>query len=395
MMALPMLTNSKKEAIMTKPRIIVTGATGKTGVVVVTDLLKAGYPVRAMVRREDGRSARLKAQGVEIVVADMSDTERVFDTLRDVQRAYYCPPLDPFMIQGAVAFAIAAKEARLEQIVGLTQWLASPSHPSLLTRQHWLVDQLFSMTPGVAHTILAPGYFADNYLLPIGMAVHLGVFPSLFGNSRNAPPSNEDIARVGVAALMDPSRHAGKRYRPTGPELLGAEDMAKAIGRAIGRSVKAVPTPVWLFMKAARLFGMPIDTASNIRYYIDDHKRGAFELGAPTTDVLDVTGRPPEDFETIARRYATAPHLRSTLGNRLREIMQSMRAPLGPGFDLERYDRELRRPFPSEPKFAPDSEVWRREYGLTNGAAHFSSSGPGGRPLRTALNAASRATIET
>jgi NAD(P)H dehydrogenase (quinone) len=52
--------------IMTKPRIIVTGATGKTGRVVVTELLKAGYPVRAMVHREDGRSARLKAQGAEI-----------------------------------------------------------------------------------------------------------------------------------------------------------------------------------------------------------------------------------------------------------------------------------------------------------------------------------------
>ena len=83
---------------MTKPRIMVTGATGKTDVVVVTELLKAGYPVRAMVRREDGRSARLKAQGVEIAVADMSDAERVFDTLRDVQRAHYCPPLDPYRI---------------------------------------------------------------------------------------------------------------------------------------------------------------------------------------------------------------------------------------------------------------------------------------------------------
>ena len=43
---------------MTKPRIIVTGATGKTGSVVIAELLKAGYRVRAMVRREDGRSAR-------------------------------------------------------------------------------------------------------------------------------------------------------------------------------------------------------------------------------------------------------------------------------------------------------------------------------------------------
>src|SRR6516164_5378637 len=109
---------------MSKPRIIVTGATGKTGSVVVTELLKAGYPVRAMVHRVDGRSARLKELGAEIVVAEMSDVERVADALNDVHRAYFCPPFDPYMIQGAVAFMVAAKEARLEHIVGVTQWLA-------------------------------------------------------------------------------------------------------------------------------------------------------------------------------------------------------------------------------------------------------------------------------
>jgi NAD(P)H dehydrogenase (quinone) len=86
---------------MIKPRIIVTGATGKTGSVVVTELLKTGYPVRALVHREDGRSARLKAQGAEIAVADMSDVERVADALKDVQRAYYCPPIDPHMKSGS------------------------------------------------------------------------------------------------------------------------------------------------------------------------------------------------------------------------------------------------------------------------------------------------------
>ena len=138
---------------MIKPRIIVTGATGKTGRVVVTELQRAGYPVRAMAHREDGRSARLRAQGADVVIADMSDVERVADALKDVQRAYYCPPFDPYMIQGAVAFAVAAEEARLEHIVGLTQWLASPSHPSLMTRQSWLVDRLFSMMPGLEHTL--------------------------------------------------------------------------------------------------------------------------------------------------------------------------------------------------------------------------------------------------
>jgi len=197
---------------MTKPRILVTGATGKTGVVVVTELLKAGYPVRALVHREDGRSAELRTLGAEIAVADMSDVERVGNALKDVQRAYFCPPFDPYMVQGAVAFAVAAKEARLEHIVGLTQWLASPSHPSLMTRQHWLVDRLFSMMSGVAHTIVRPGIFADAYLATIGSAVHLGIFPWISGNSRNAPPSNEDIARVAVTALMDPARHAGEEF---------------------------------------------------------------------------------------------------------------------------------------------------------------------------------------
>src|SRR5215510_9069192 len=140
---------------MIKPRIMATGATGKTGSVVVDELLRAGYPVRAMVRREDGRSARLRAQGAEIAVADMSDVERIADALKDVQGAYYCPPLDPYMLQGAMAFAIAA------------------------------------------------------------------------------------------TALMNPARHAGNTYRPTGPELLGGEDMAKAVGRAVGRSVRVVPTPAW------------------------------------------------------------------------------------------------------------------------------------------------------
>ena len=351
---------------MTKPRIIVTGATGKTGSVVVAELLKIGYPVRAIVRREDGRSAQLKAQGAEIAVADMSDAERVAEALKDVQRAYYCPPFDPYMIQGAVAFAVAAKEARLEHIVGLTQWLASPSHPSLMTRQHWLIDRLFSMMPEVTHTIVRPGIFADAYLTTIGSAVHLGIFPWMSGNSRNAPPSNEDIARVAVAALIDPARHAGKSYRPTGPELLGAEDMAQAIGRAVGRSVRFVPTPTWLFMKAARMSGYPIDLFSGIRYYIDDHERGAFELGAPTTDVLDVTGRPAEDFETIARRYAAPFRNQRTFGNWLRELAQFVLTPLSPGFNLDRYDRELRRPFPSEPQFATDSNVWRREHGIND-----------------------------
>ena len=144
--------------------------------------------------------------------------------------------------------------------------------------------------------------------------------------------------------------------------------MARAIGRAVGRSVKVVPMPAWLFMKGARMEGYPIDEMSGVRYYIEDHKRGAFELGAPTSDVLDVTGRPAEDFQTIACRYAALPRNQPTLGNRLREFAQFLLASFTPGFNFERYDRELRRPFPSVPQFAPESRIWRREHIIADAA---------------------------
>jgi NAD(P)H dehydrogenase (quinone) len=281
-----------------------------------------------------------------------------------VQGAYYCPPFDPYMIQGAAAFAVAAKESRLEHIVGLTQWLSSPSHPALMTRQHWLADRMFSMIPGVAHTTVRPGFFADAYLMPIALAVHLGIFPWIYGDSRNAPPSHEDIARIVVRALIDPTRHAGKTYRPTGPQLLGAKEMAAAIGLAVGRSVRPLATPAWLFIKSARQAGLSLDLLNDLRYYIDDHRLGAFELGAPTTDVLDVTGQPAEEFAAIAHRYAARLENRKTLGNWMRTVGGFLTAPLTGAIDFERYARELRSPVPSGPQFAPESKIWRREHGI-------------------------------
>jgi len=52
---------------MSKPRILVTGATGKTGAPVVEQLIDRGYPVRAFVHRLDERSKRLSELGAEVV----------------------------------------------------------------------------------------------------------------------------------------------------------------------------------------------------------------------------------------------------------------------------------------------------------------------------------------
>jgi NAD(P)H dehydrogenase (quinone) len=135
--------------------------------------------------------------------------------------------------------------------------------------------------------------------------------------------------------------------------------MAQAIGQV-------VPMPCWLFMEAARMGRLPSDLISGVRYCIDDHKCGAFELGTPTADVLDVTGQPAEDFEAIARRYASRPTNRWTVGNCVRQFAQFVIALLSPGVDLDRHDRELRRPFPSEPQFAAESKLWLREHAVAH-----------------------------
>jgi NAD(P)H dehydrogenase (quinone) len=348
---------------MKQPMILITGATGRTGRAVADQLLAKGVPVRAVVHSKDPRSAELERKGAETVVADMFDPDQLLAAMRGTQRAYYLPFYHPYMIQSAMAFAVAAREAKLEAIVSLGQWLASPTHPSLATRQSWLMDQLFSMLPGVAHVKVNPGYFADNYLRVIDYAAHLGVFPDVTGNGKDAPPSNEDIARVAVAALLDPPKHAGKQYRPTGPALLSVSDMAVILSRIFGRKVRRIDLPWWLFLKAARSQNAGAFLLSGLRYYVEDHKQGAFALGAPTNDVLEVTGVPAEDFETTARRYAAAPEVQRNFGNGLRTFVGFMLNPFTPGYNPNRLDRELRFPQPPVPRLAMANDRWKVQHG--------------------------------
>lgn len=350
---------------MNRPKILVTGATGRTGSAVVTELLKAGYPVRALLRRDDSRASALRSRGVEIAIGDIIDAERVTAAMRGVQRAYWLPPYSPEMLTGAAVFATAAREARLESIVSLSQWLASPSHPAFLTRQHWLADRIFATLPDIAITIVNPGFFADSpYLAAIGMVAHLGIMPWAFGESLSAPPSVDDIARVAAAALMDPQRHAGRTYRPTGPALLSGPDMASILSRVFDRTVRQVPTSLWMLLKAAHLDGQPPALLSCMEHYIEEHRRGAFAICAPNDDVAAVSGRPAESFETVARRLATLPANRRSPSRTLRELARFISMPFARGPNIRRYLRDLRIVTPAAPEYARESAVWRREHGV-------------------------------
>jgi uncharacterized protein YbjT (DUF2867 family) len=349
---------------MTKPRILVTGATGGTGYPVVAELLARGFPVRAIVHKRDARSAALDRQGVETVVADLYDPDQMLDALRGAQRAYYLPLVEPYMIQSAVAFADAAREAKLEHVVQMSQWTSHRAHPTAMTQQTWLVDRLFSAIPGVAHTIFNPGMFAHNFLRTIDFAALLGIYPVISGEGRAAPVSNEDMGRVAAVLLAEgPDKHAGKRYRPTGPQLLNGVEMAAIVAKAVGHAVRAVNLPIWMLAKVARQQGIDFYSISVLRHYMEDMKRGTFAFEGGVTDVVeDVTGTPAETFETTARRYAALPFARQTLGNRLKALVKFNLTPFYASVNFDIWDRRMRLPLPSKPSLSIDDAQWRAEH---------------------------------
>lgn len=217
-----------------QPKILITSAAGKTGLPTALQLLDKGYPVRAFVRRDDTRTKRLRDAGAEIFIGDQYALNDMRQAMAGVQRAYLCAPTAPNGLHFGAVFAVAAAEAQLEHVVTLSQWLADHNHPSVATREVWLNDELVRLLPDTSHTVNNVGWFADNYFMVLEPAAQLGVLPMPLGDGdvkKNAPPSNEDIAAVNVAALIDPASHAGKVYRPTGPELLSPNEIAAVMGK--------------------------------------------------------------------------------------------------------------------------------------------------------------------
>jgi NAD(P)H dehydrogenase (quinone) len=351
---------------MTSTRVLVTGATGRIGGAVAAQLLEKGVTTRAVVHRDDGRSARLRALGAEVVVADIFDIQQVQAAMDGIDRLYYNPPYHPHALDSAVAFAVAARRSGVQAVVALGQWLASPEHPSLSTRQAWLTDKLFELLPDSAHVAVDPGFFADNYLQLVPLAAQLGVLPVPTGGRRNAPPSNEDIARVAVGALLDPHRHDGRAYRPTGPTMLSGVEIADAVGTALGRRVRHLEIPAWMFMRAvrqnAKRLGADLFFESSLRHYLPEYSLGTWEVGGPTTHVRDVAGVEPEDFLTIARRYTTGPDARRTASNLARQVWQFLLTGLVPMHRLDRFDRQQQHPQPVHPRLSGQSVVWRDEH---------------------------------
>ena len=356
---------------MRPERILVTSAGGKTGLPLCLDLLARGFRVRALMRRDDHRARRLVEAGAETVVGDQLDPATLRRAMRDVQRAYHCPPTGPDGLYFTSVFAVAAAEARLEHVVSQAQWLSAPDHRSLYTREIWLGLRLLERLPDTTLTINAAGWFADNELMVAEPAAQLGILPLPFGDGDrrlDAPPTSEDIAAVSAAALAEPEHHAGRTYRPTGPVLLSPDEIARHWSTVLGRRVRYRPVSEAMFLKALAALrppGYSPAMLTQLLHYVREYRNGTFAVGGPTDVVLRVAGRAPESYDALLRRRLPAmPVAVRRPGRRLRAMANFARILMTPTPDAERIEAARGHVLPAGLRYAQESAAWRAEHGL-------------------------------
>ena len=344
------------------PTVLVTSAAGNTGIPTTLQLLEKGFPVRALVRSDDHCARQLKDAGAEIFVGDQYSTSSMRLAMDGVQRAYHCAPSAPNALHFGTVFAIAAQESKLEHVVMLRQWLSDMDHPSILTREAWLNEEVLKLLPDTALTVNNVGWFAENYFWVLEPIAQLGIMPMPLGDGnvkKNAPPSNDDIAAVNVAALIDPAAHADKVYRPTGPELLSPNEIAIIMAKILGRKVRYQDISEAMLLKALKVQGFGEAMTTQLRLYADEYRRGAFAVHAPTNVVRELTGREPEDFETIARRIVAArPEAVRTVGNKLKAIRNFINILLTVKIDPDAVERRRDHVLLKSPTFVRDSQAW-------------------------------------
>ncbi len=289
--------------IMSKPRILVTGATGKTGIFVVEQLLKREFPVRAFVHRIDERSERLEALGAEILQGDFLDLQSVRSAMRGVKRIYFCyPPQGDRLLEAATNVAVAARDVGVRALVNMSQISARENATSPLARHHWLSEQVLDWANiGASH--IHPTFFAEDLYLFSGPSIaEAGKLVLPFGDGKHAPVAAEDIARVVVGILADPEPHVGQHYILTGPRDMTIAEMAEVLTTELGKPVEYVNLPIQQWRTAlVEKAGMPEFLATHLAAVAQDHQDGVFSA---ETDVVEkIGGRPPQSLAEFIRAH--------------------------------------------------------------------------------------------
>ena len=216
------------------PPVLVTGATGRVGRLVIDQLVGVGVPVRALTHRPE-EAAKLPAD-VEVVTGDLTEPESLDAALRGVGAVFLVwtipPATAPAVIERLATYA--------RRVVFLSSPHQTPhpffQQPNPMAVLHADIERLIAAA-GLESTILRPGVFASNSLFWWATAIRDdGVVRWPYGAAETAPVDDRDVAAVGARTLYQDG-HAGGDYVLTGPKSLSQAEQVSIIGDVLGRHI--------------------------------------------------------------------------------------------------------------------------------------------------------------
>jgi uncharacterized protein YbjT (DUF2867 family) len=216
-------------------QVLVTGATGNTGSLIVGLLRERGINVRALVR-DQGKAASLREQGVEVVTGDLDNPASLAEAVAGVEKIYLVTWNGSTAEQQRKNVVDAAKHAGTPHIV--VGGALGPK--SRITEQLDAANQ-YLQASGLPWTILQPTFFMQNVMAAKATIAQGQLYWDL-GEGRVPAIDVRDIADCAVSVLTTDG-HEGTSYDLTGPEAISFYDMAATLSKELGHEVRYVPVP--------------------------------------------------------------------------------------------------------------------------------------------------------
>lgn len=234
--------------------VLVYGATGMQGGLVLRALLKAGVPVRALVR-DAGRAQSLVDLGATLAIGSFEDVDSLTAASQGVRAVFSmlnAPMTEKDSERREARNVIAAaKSAGVTQIVHTSVSGAGSDRPlPEISIGTWVDDYLASKneTQDAVHhagfkycTIVQPSMLMENFIRPKADFL----FPDLIDDAfvmafkpetKMGLIAGRDLGRVVAAAILDPERFNGAIIGLAG-ERLTMDEVAATLSAATGRSI--------------------------------------------------------------------------------------------------------------------------------------------------------------
>ena len=276
--------------------IVITGAAGQLGRLVISELLKT-VPASQIVAavRHPGKASDLAALGVQLRVADYSEPATLDSAFAGADKLLLISSneLGQRIAQHRNVID-AAKRAKVG-LIAFTSLLHADSSPLALTTEYKGTEALLKDS-GLPHVLLRNGWYTENYLASIPPALQHGVFIGSAGDGRIASAARADYAAA-AAAVLTRADQAGKVYELAGDEAYTLSELAAEITRQSGKTVLYQNLPQADFKAALLGAGLPEPIADLLAASdVGAAQGGLFDDGHQLSRLI---GRPTTPLATL------------------------------------------------------------------------------------------------